>query len=80
MFIHIPNILLHINTSADEIKILVKHVDLLRLRAADSGGLDVTPLKECTQLHLPQARYPSARIEKDMAVIHRKSLGAAEWS
>ena len=41
VFIHIRNIfLLHINTSADGINILVKHVDLLRLRAADSGGLD----------------------------------------
>ena len=30
----------------------------------EEGGDGVTPLKECTQLHLPQARYPSARIEK----------------
>ena len=48
--------------------------------SADSMCVLVTPLKECNQLHLPRARYPSARIEKDMAVIHKRSLGAAEWS
>ena len=34
-----------------------------RFHALYPGKHGVTPLKECTQLHLPQARYPSARIE-----------------
>ena len=37
--------------------------------------LFVTPLKECTQLHLPQARYPSARIEKTWRSFIGNHLG-----